>query len=178
MADILALCTGLRPVVMVDYGGRMPELKEHLCMLMHLCHKASFVLRSLRVMVIEDMIYLIHVKGLAEHDLSNPTMQSQPFFVDLEHDPPKMLPFTEQNMVISELVSIQKWISSVLPVDEIDKYLSLGVPTPITPSIEATSYKPNDSSCAGEHIFIQSSKSIDLSRCMKDTNVTIPTLNG
>lgn len=41
MADILALCTELRPVVMVDYGGKMPELQENLCALLHLCHKVK-----------------------------------------------------------------------------------------------------------------------------------------
>eukprot|EP00249_Psilotum_nudum_P015421 c25318_g1_i3 orf=40-252(+) len=29
--DIAALCMGLRPVVMVDYGGKMPQLQEKLC---------------------------------------------------------------------------------------------------------------------------------------------------
>ena len=39
MTDILSLLTGLRPVVMVDYGGKMPELGEHLCALLHLAGK-------------------------------------------------------------------------------------------------------------------------------------------
>ncbi|XP_061993027.1 uncharacterized protein LOC133710904 isoform X3 [Rosa rugosa] len=37
--DILALCTGMRPVIMVDYGGKMPELQERLCNLLKLCRK-------------------------------------------------------------------------------------------------------------------------------------------
>ncbi|XP_020097672.1 uncharacterized protein LOC109716551 isoform X3 [Ananas comosus] len=32
--DILFLCTGLRPVVLVDYGGIMPKLHENLCALL------------------------------------------------------------------------------------------------------------------------------------------------
>lgn len=39
LVDILALCTRLRPVVMVDYGGKIPELTEHLCKLLDLCHE-------------------------------------------------------------------------------------------------------------------------------------------
>jgi hypothetical protein len=39
LADILALCTGMRPTVMVDYGGKMPELQERLCQLMKLIQK-------------------------------------------------------------------------------------------------------------------------------------------
>lgn len=41
LADILALCTGMRPVIMVDYGGKMPELQERLCTLLKLCQKVS-----------------------------------------------------------------------------------------------------------------------------------------
>ncbi|KAK8460142.1 hypothetical protein SEVIR_2G283300v4 [Setaria viridis] len=33
--DILFLCTGLRPVVLMDYGGTMPQLQENLCSLLH-----------------------------------------------------------------------------------------------------------------------------------------------
>ncbi|PWZ15120.1 Proteasome subunit beta type-4 [Zea mays] len=33
--DILFLCTGLRPVVLVDYGGTMPQLQENLCGLLY-----------------------------------------------------------------------------------------------------------------------------------------------
>lgn len=52
----------------------------------------SSILQSLRVMVIEDMIYLIHVKELAEHAVFDPTFQTQPFFVDLDQDPPMVCP--------------------------------------------------------------------------------------
>lgn len=39
IADILALCTGMRAVVLVDYGGKMPELQERLCGLMKIIQK-------------------------------------------------------------------------------------------------------------------------------------------
>jgi hypothetical protein len=35
LPDILFLCTGLRPVVLVDYGGTMPQLQENLCGLLY-----------------------------------------------------------------------------------------------------------------------------------------------
>ena len=35
LADVLFLCTGLRPVILMDYGGRMPQLQENLCSLLH-----------------------------------------------------------------------------------------------------------------------------------------------
>ncbi|CAK9168175.1 unnamed protein product [Ilex paraguariensis] len=37
--DVLALCVGMRPVIMVDYGGKMPELKERLCTFLKFCQK-------------------------------------------------------------------------------------------------------------------------------------------
>lgn len=40
-ADIVALCTGMRAVIMVDYGGKMPELQDRLCTLLKLCRKVS-----------------------------------------------------------------------------------------------------------------------------------------
>jgi len=50
----------------------------------------------LRVMVIEDMIYIVHAKGLAEHALSSLNSQQNLLFVDLQHDPPKVLFFFPQ----------------------------------------------------------------------------------
>lgn len=40
-ADVLALCTGMRPVVMIDYGGKMPELQERLCALLEHSQKVN-----------------------------------------------------------------------------------------------------------------------------------------
>ncbi|KAH9727555.1 hypothetical protein KPL70_008710 [Citrus sinensis] len=75
---------------MVDYGGKMPELQEHLCELLKRCQKESPSFEHLRVMVIEDMIYLIHVKGLAEYVSSSLSSEAELHFVDLEQDPPKV----------------------------------------------------------------------------------------
>ena len=43
-------------------------------------------------MVIEDMIYLIHVEGLVEFVSSSLNSETKVFFVDLEQDPPKVVP--------------------------------------------------------------------------------------
>lgn len=40
-ADILALCTRLRPAVLVDYGGIMPKLQENLSSLLFLAKKVA-----------------------------------------------------------------------------------------------------------------------------------------
>ncbi|THU50571.1 hypothetical protein C4D60_Mb06t21650 [Musa balbisiana] len=67
--DILALCTRLRPVVLVDYDGIMPKLQENLSALLFLSQKESNDLQYLRIMILDDMAYIIHVKELAEHHL-------------------------------------------------------------------------------------------------------------
>lgn len=41
-------------------------------------------------MLIEDMIYLVHRRGLAEHVRSSLNSEAQLFFVDLEQDPPQV----------------------------------------------------------------------------------------
>jgi len=38
-ADVLALCSAMRPVIMLDYGGKMPELQDQLCALLELIQK-------------------------------------------------------------------------------------------------------------------------------------------
>ncbi|XXG62195.1 hypothetical protein AAC387_Pa05g0608 [Persea americana] len=177
--DILALCTELRPVVMVDYGGKMPELQENLCAVLHLCHKEMSVLQPLRVMVIEDMIYLIHVKGLADYALSSLSSCSQLLFVDLEQDPPMMLLQTQQNIVASQLTSIQKLFSSAFSVNEIKDDALPDVPLPMkNERVESSEQAADGLSHVGELVAYQSSVFIDFSSCMQDTEVTLPTLNG
>ncbi|KAH9783559.1 hypothetical protein KPL71_009355 [Citrus sinensis] len=120
---------------MVDYGGKMPELQEHLCELLKRCQKESPSFEHLRVMVIEDMIYLIHVKGLAEYVSSSLSSEAELHFVDLEQDPPKV-----------------------------------AAPYRTDHTIEATS--------SNITISPQSTEVVDLSSCICDSQVTIPTLNG
>ncbi|XP_048435785.1 uncharacterized protein LOC125475245 [Pyrus x bretschneideri] len=150
--DILALCTGMRPVILVDYGGKMPELQERLCAILKLCQKESPIFEHLRVMVIEEMIYLIHVRGLADHVRSSLNSEQELLFVDVERDPPKMITEAEKSPLGMQLISIQKLFSLVFP---------LTAEPPIN-----------------EHIPSQSSEFIDLSSCMQNTEVLLPTLNG
>jgi hypothetical protein len=44
-------------------------------------------------MVIEDMIYLIHVRGIAEYVKSSLNLEVELFLVNLEEDPPKVAVF-------------------------------------------------------------------------------------
>lgn len=61
-ADVLALCTGMRPVVMVDYGGKMPELQERLCTLMELSQKVT----SCCLIKLVDRFLLEYCHGLVD----------------------------------------------------------------------------------------------------------------
>uniref|UniRef100_A0A5B7B4A1 Uncharacterized protein n=1 Tax=Davidia involucrata TaxID=16924 RepID=A0A5B7B4A1_DAVIN len=166
--DVLALCTGMRAVIMVDYGGKMPELQERLSAVLKLSQKESSIFEHLRVMVIEDMIYLIHVKGLADFVKSSLNSERELLFVDLEQDPPKMITQAEKSSVVMQLVSVQKLFSLVFPAD--------GMNNDLLPSNRTDSIANAESSA--EPITSKSSEFIDLSSCMKDTEITVPTLNG
>ncbi|KAE9447656.1 hypothetical protein C3L33_20440, partial [Rhododendron williamsianum] len=154
-ADMLALCTGMRPVIMVDYGGKMPELQEHLCGVLKLSQKESSMFENLRVMVIEDMIYLIHIKWLAEFVRSSLNSETELLFADLEQDPPKMITHAEESSVAMELVSVQKWFSLIFPVDRMNS-------DPL-PSHRIDSMSSGKSRIE-ELVMSQSSELIDLSR--------------
>ncbi|XP_016547700.1 uncharacterized protein LOC107847752 isoform X3 [Capsicum annuum] len=167
--DILALCTEMRPVVMVDYGGKMPELQEQLCAFLKHCKEDCSVFKPLHVMVIEDMIYLVHARTFAEFVKSSLNLEMRLIFVDLEHDPPKMITQAEESPVAAELVLAQKTFLSVfsengIKIDHLEHQ---------KPEARANSdsfyYKPSSS---------LSSEVIDLGECIKDTHVTVPTLNG
>ncbi|KAJ0972342.1 hypothetical protein J5N97_020301 [Dioscorea zingiberensis] len=176
--DIQSLCTGLRPVVMVDYGGKMPELGKHLCTLLHFARKETTIFLQLRVMVIEDMIYIIHVEGLAEHISLSLNLQPQIFFVDLEQDPPKMILHSEQNTATSELVAIQKQFALLLPSNEGNTGSSLPNTAMTAPNVEASDCNPHGCTLAGEGSGFESSEPIDMSNIVKDTQITLPTING
>ncbi|XP_028114486.1 uncharacterized protein LOC114312456 isoform X6 [Camellia sinensis] len=167
--DILALCSRMRAVVMVDYGGKMPELQERLYEVIKHCQKESSIFQHLRVMVIEDMIYLIHVQELAEFVWSSLNSETELLFVDLERDPPKMITQTEKSLVAMQLVSVQKLFSLVFPVD--------GMNSELLPCHRTDSTR-NDKSTIDELGISECPEFIDLSSCMQETQVTVPTLNG
>ncbi|KAK6914547.1 Protein of unknown function DUF4504 [Dillenia turbinata] len=167
--DILALCTRMRPVIMVDYGGKMPELQERLCALLIVLQKASSTFQHLKVMVIEEMIYLVHVRGFAEHINSSLNAATKLLFVDLEQDPPKMVSQEEKSPLLMQLVSIYKSFSSVFPVNEVDSLIS--------PSFRGEHEVTADVS-GYDLITSASSEYVDLSSCIQESQVTVPTLNG
>ncbi|XVF37693.1 hypothetical protein REPUB_Repub20aG0031600 [Reevesia pubescens] len=166
--DVLALCNGMRPVVMIDYGGKMPELQEHLCAFLQHSQKESPIYELLRVMVIEDMIYLIHVKEMAKYVHLCLSSEAELLFVDLEQDPPKIRTLKDKNLLGMQLISIQKVFSLYFPLE--------GVRNDLLPP-ESTELGTNTKSFS-EPINSQSSIVMDLSGCMHDTKVTVPTING
>ncbi|KAI3743045.1 hypothetical protein L1987_60747 [Smallanthus sonchifolius] len=154
--DILALCTGMRPVIMIDYGGKMPELRDRLCGFLKFSQEESPIFEKLRVMVIEDMIYLICVRGLAELIKLTLNKELELHFVDLEQDPPKMVTEVEKISIGAQFVSLQKLFFSVFCDDA----------------------RTDDVSDCRLPVNNQPSDFIDLSHFMQDTLVTVPTLNG
>ncbi|KAK4750343.1 hypothetical protein SAY87_027792 [Trapa incisa] len=166
--DLMALCTRMRPVVMVDYGGKLPELQDYLCGLLRFCHKESPFFEQLRVMIIEDMIFLIHPKELAGHVNSSLSCRRL-YFVDLEQDPPLMITQSESSLAGVQLVSMLNLFARHFPLEENGRIQPCNR-TDETDSINSPDGETWSSS--------QSSDVIDLSSCMKDTKISVPTLNG
>ncbi|GMH28605.1 hypothetical protein Nepgr_030448 [Nepenthes gracilis] len=168
--DILALCSGMRPVVMVDYGGKMPELQRHLCAVLELIQKeGSATFKKLRVMVIEDMIYLINIGEFAEYVAWSLSSEVKLFFVDLEQDPPEMITKPGESLVAMQLLLIQKLFSSVFTVNGVNNDVL---------HFQTENDVATAKSAITEHDHAQFSLLIDMSVCMKDSKLTIPTLNG
>lgn len=70
----------------------MSEKQEKVIVLSFGCDfQESSIFKHLRVMVIDDMIYLIHVEELAELVKSTLNSEVELHFVDIEQDPPKVL---------------------------------------------------------------------------------------
>jgi hypothetical protein len=85
----------------MDYGGTMPELQDNLCSLLHHARQESSMLSPLRLMVIKDMLYLIHAKGLAEHASPSARSQHKLAFVDLEKSCSKVFAFSDPVFLFS-----------------------------------------------------------------------------
>ncbi|CAN1335226.1 hypothetical protein LINPERPRIM_LOCUS36673 [Linum perenne] len=162
--DVLALLTEMRPVIMVDYGGKMPELQDHLCALIKLCQQESDVFQCLRVMVVDDMIYLIHIKGLAEYAMTSLNSKVELLFVNLERDPPEVDSVSRECPLGNEFLRVQKMFSLLSPRDELEDN-----------AYNVTNGKPATSSNPSTSI---SDELVDLSSCMQETQITVPTLNG
>ncbi|XP_065867008.1 uncharacterized protein [Euphorbia lathyris] len=169
--DVLALCTEMRPVIMVDYGGMMPELQERLCALLRFCQQESPIFEHLRVMVIEDMIYLIHFRALAEYVKSSLNSEVELVLVNLEQDPLKMVSLAEKCSLVADLIRVQNLFSVSFPLIETNNELSS------CRTIDSTA-RANAESSSDKTLTSQSSGIIDLSSCMQDTQITVPTLNG
>ncbi|TKY48327.1 40S ribosomal protein S4-C [Spatholobus suberectus] len=187
--DILALTTRMRAVVMIDYGGIMPQLQHHLSSLLqlalkvllhfgslvllfrrlifHLHFQESPIFEHVRLMVIQDMIYLIHVTELAHHVRSSLNSQQPLLFVDLEHEPPKMITQIEESQLAMQLLSIQRLFLTIFSPEGI-----------IDPSPSQEAKCTGDANATCQSFPSLSSVCIDLSNCMDNTHITVPTLNG
>ncbi|GAB2212401.1 hypothetical protein Droror1_Dr00020363 [Drosera rotundifolia] len=194
--DVLALCTGMRPVVMVDYGGKMPEIQQHLCAFLELVQKVdaaddggsmvkamqgrpafnfgcyikgekSTFFEPLRVMVVEDMIYLVNFREFTDYIDWSIGSETNLSFIDLEQDPPKMITNRDENSVAVDLSSIQKLFSLVFTQSRVNTVFMNDQQNDGTS--QHTLPKLHD---------ILQSQLVDMSFCMKDRQLTIPTLNG
>jgi hypothetical protein len=153
------------------------------------------ILNPLRVMVINDMLYLIHVQGLAEHVSPNARSQHQLAFVDLEKSCCEVFTFTdhtslllvylpcftlltclmvqllantEKNEIMMELLSIQGRFSATFPVEDVE---------PGTTKQKSRLPGATDLECTGG-IADTTSLVVDLSAFLESTQIALPSLNG
>ncbi|XP_062199243.1 uncharacterized protein LOC133901774 isoform X1 [Phragmites australis] len=204
--DILFLCTGLRSVVLMDYGGTMPQLQENLCSLLFHARQESSILKPLKVMVIKDMLYLIHVKGLAEHVSPNARSQHQLAFVDLEKSCCKVFTFSDPPFYISvccmvnvfcfillkvvlvQLLSNMEENENVLELVSIQDLFSTKFPVDAAVNLPVvqpviTNQKSDfpgrttDVECIDIHVADRTLL-VDLSAYLETTQIALPTLNG
>ncbi|XP_052726926.1 uncharacterized protein LOC108333973 isoform X3 [Vigna angularis] len=168
--DMLALITRMRPVVMVDYGGIMPQLQHHLSSLLQHAQKESLIFEHIRLMVIQDMIYLIHLTELS-HFLDSTFNSHQPLlFVDLQSENPKMVTKIEESQLAMQLVSIQRLFLTIFSPERT---------TDPSASQDVKCTDETDTTCQSQSLHSRSTNDcIDLSDCMDNTDVTVPTLNG
>ncbi|KAG1328292.1 hypothetical protein COCNU_01G022260 [Cocos nucifera] len=156
----------------------MPKLQEDLCSLLHLAQEKSAMLQPLRVMVLEDMAYIVHVKEFAEHISSSLTSQQQLVLLDLEQCPPEILLHAVENENASELRQVQKLFASVFPV-EVDASVLPVVPCPIVkPVIGSSKREDVDLACSSKHTAFQTSSALDLSYITEDAEITLSSVNG
>ncbi|XP_047048023.1 uncharacterized protein LOC124653013 isoform X3 [Lolium rigidum] len=168
--DIMFLCTGLRPVILMDYGGTMPQVQDNLCSLLHHARQEASILNPLRVMVINDMLYVIHIQGLAEHVSPNARSQHQLAFVDLEKSCCQLLANTEKNETMMELLSIQDRFSATFPIEAV-------VEPGTTKQEPRLPERANDVECTGS-IADTTSLVVVLSAFLESTQIALPSLNG
>lgn len=80
-----------------------------------------------------------------------------------------MIVQAEKSSVAMQLISVQKWFSSLFPVDEINNNVSSSLTAEVVSIANPSTSAP---------ITSQSSDIIDLSSYIEATQVTVPTLNG
>ncbi|KAF3790111.1 hypothetical protein EJ110_NYTH17134 [Nymphaea thermarum] len=73
--------------------------------LLFLFGQQSSLFEPLRVMIIEDMIYLIHIRELAEHALASLCLKRELLFVDIDKDPPKPVAYLFTKDHVADAIS-------------------------------------------------------------------------
>lgn len=114
--DIMALSTGVRAAVMLDYMPCTLAMLQQLCqLLLHISQEVHEV-AALRVLHMEGCGYLIHPTYLLDHMNRSLSFPSLLLFIVLDDDIPRKASQTEQEAIVKNLSGIQQRISSLLLV--------------------------------------------------------------
>ncbi|KAL4578417.1 hypothetical protein LXL04_014540 [Taraxacum kok-saghyz] len=107
---------------MIYHGGKILELRQ----------RESSIFNELEVMVIEDTIYLLHVKGLTDLIKLTINKKLELEFVDLEHDPQKEFHMsTMYNTLEAVFITLSDEITNVflnvVKIQKVASWLPIGV---------------------------------------------------
>ncbi|KAG0560163.1 hypothetical protein KC19_10G158600 [Ceratodon purpureus] len=114
--DIMALSTGVRAAVMLDYMPSTPAMLQQLCQLLFHISQEVHEIAALRVLHMEGCGYLIQPSYLLEYMNRSLRLPSPLLFIVLDDDIPRKASQTEQEAIVKNLSEIQRQISSLLSV--------------------------------------------------------------
>lgn len=118
--DIMALGTGVRAAVMLDYIPCTPAMLQQLCqLLLHVSQEVDEV-AALRVLHMEGCGYLVHPSYLLEYMDRSLSSPSPLLFIVLDDEIPRKASQTEQETIVKSLSETQQRISSLLLVQSVN----------------------------------------------------------
>lgn len=193
--DIAALCTSLRVAVMIDYAGKMPQLRDDLCVLLALLTKESGSIACLRVMSVDDIGYLIHKNNLNLY-MDGTLNRTIPLkVVVLDDDSPRFALPAEEDGVLWHFAGFKTHFLSVLShygsksSGQFATSDTGDVKAELPNAVHGASFCTSSQGSSFENVYqpliekrsqkpLLRSSCIDLGGFLNSCEVSLPTLNG
>ncbi|KAH8954690.1 hypothetical protein BDL97_08G093300 [Sphagnum fallax] len=112
--DILAVSTGVRSVVLLDYLPYNPPFLRQFCDLLQHLSQEVIEMVLLRVLDMEGCAYLVHPLYMLDFMEQSLNASCQIMFVSLDEDLPKRVCQAEHEIVVKHLCVVKNQLSSLL----------------------------------------------------------------